>query len=272
VAKFSTEYEKLQPISLQRVADGAYLPVLTDCETADRLLVVIWPQLGDFDSLEYAWWLVRSAEQLQGMGVTVRAIGIGDRSSGQQFCGYTQFPADRLFVDPEATVHQTFGFYPGLTLNVPGLSRGYNAAFNLLLMCMGLGSPGTLAEVLRGYTGDRQAPQLIGPEEEVQAKPLPKLKGSFFDVAGGSGFQRPFELATLRLRNMVEVLGHWGTYVPKLEYITQRGGTFLFDAQGQLLYQHRDRGILGFAENMSRPLTFLESVIPATQEGNPANP
>jgi hypothetical protein len=27
-------------------------------------------------------------------------VGIGDRASGQQFCDYTQLPADWLFVDP----------------------------------------------------------------------------------------------------------------------------------------------------------------------------
>ncbi|MEM1310621.1 MAG: AhpC/TSA family protein, partial [Cyanobacteria bacterium P01_H01_bin.153] len=71
------------------------------------------------------------------------------------------------------------------------------------------------------------------------------------------GFQRPFELATLRLRNMTEVLGHWSTYVPDARYMTQRGGTFLFNAAGELLYEYRDRGILGFAETMSYPLSFL---------------
>jgi hypothetical protein len=30
-------------------------------------------------------------------------------------------------------------------------------------------------------------------------------------------------------------------------------------AQGELVYEHRDRGILGFAANMSRPLAFLEA-------------
>jgi hypothetical protein len=30
-----------------------------------------------------------------------------------------------------------------------------------------------------------------------------------------------------------------------------------FNAQGELLYEHRDRGILGFAANMSLPLSFL---------------
>jgi AhpC/TSA antioxidant enzyme len=76
-------------------------------------------------------------------------------------------------------------------------------------------------------------------------------------LADGNGFQRPFELATLRLRNMSEVLSHWKTYVPNADFLTQRGGTFLIDNQGQVLYEHRDRGILGFAENMSRPLSFL---------------
>ncbi len=57
---------------------------------------------------------------------------------------------------------------------------------------------------------------------------------------------------------MSEVLGNWNVYVPNAAYLTQRGGTFLFDAQGNLLYQHSDRGVLGFAENMSQPLVFLE--------------
>jgi hypothetical protein len=126
-----------------------------------------------------------------------------------------------------------------------------------MLMCAGIGSPGTLAEVFRGYKGDRQAPQLIGEEEVIHARPLPPIIGSFFNVAGGKGFQRPFELATLRLRNMAEVLSHWKTYVPDGAHLTQRGRTFLFNAQGELLYEHRDPGILGFAADMSCPLSFL---------------
>lgn len=126
-----------------------------------------------------------------------------------------------------------------------------------MLMCAGIGSQGTLKEVFRGYRGDRFAPQLIGDQEIIKASPLPALKGSFFKWAGGSGFQRPFELATLRLRNMAEVLGNWNAYVPDASYMTQRGGTFLFDAQNALVYEHRDRGILGFAANPSYPLSFL---------------
>jgi hypothetical protein len=98
---------------------------------------------------------------------------------------------------------------------------------------------------------------LIGSDQEIKAFPLPVLKGSFFNLVGGSGFQRPIELATLRLRNMSEVLSHWKIYVPNADYLTQRGGTFLIDTQRQILYEHRDCGILGFAKNMSSPLSFL---------------
>lgn len=250
-------YTLLQQTQAQRVSDGTTLPLLHGCESAPRLLVLVWPQLGDFDSLEYAAWIGREASKLQLQHVTVRAIGIGDRASGQQFCRFTQFPEEALFVDPTASLHRQLGLYPGLSLKIPGLSLAQLAWLNLLLMCAGIGSPGTLKEVLRGYRGDRNAPQLIADEETVELLSLPALKGSIFQRAGGKGYQRPFELATVRLRNMVEVFSHWQTYVPDPTYLTQRGATFLFDASGTLIYEHRDRGILGFAANMSRPLTFL---------------
>lgn len=250
-------YDRLSQTKRQRVSDGAAVPLLEGCSSDSRQLVLLWSQLGDFDSLEYAWWLQRGAQSLRQANIVIRAVGIGDRASGERFCTYTGFPTDCLFVDPAAALHQQLGLYRGLSLNLPLLSPTQNAWFNLLLMCAGIGSPGTLTEVLRGYRGDRQAPQLIGDEEIVQAPPLPPLKGSTFGRAGGKGFQRPFELATLRLRNMGEVLSHWQTYVPNSAYLTQRGATFLFDAQGELLYEHRDRAILGFAANMSDPLSFL---------------
>jgi hypothetical protein len=240
----------------QRVSDGALVPIWPD-HYEQRLLVLICPQLGDFDTMEYAWWLVKHMEQLTAQGITVRAVAIGDLASGQRFCDYTGFPTAWLQVDPTAQLHIELNLYGGLNWKLFGKREGLNAWANLMAMCAGIGSPGTLKEVLRGYKGDRSAPQLIRDEETIQAKPLPGLKGSFFKLAGGSGFQRPFELATLRLKNMGEALSQWHTYVPDSRYLTQRGGTFLFDYNYHLVYEHRDRGILGFAKNMANPLDFL---------------
>ena len=135
---------------------------------------------------------------------------------------------------------------------------------------MGSGSPGTHKEVVRGYTGDKQAPQLIQDDETVKASPLPALTGEVFKAAGGKGFQRPFELATLRLRNMTEVLSNWRSYVTNAAYLTQRGATFLLSPQGQIIYEWRDHNILGFAENMSNPLTFLANYVTAYHQSSQA--
>ncbi|NUN65311.1 hypothetical protein HCU40_11220 [Pseudanabaena biceps] len=240
-----------------RVSDGAIANILDGVQTRSPQLILVLSQLGDFDSLEYIWWIQREIARINAEGITIRAIGIGDRQSGQYFCKFTGFDPNWMFVDTTGELHRQLGLYAGLTTKFPLLTSAQSAWVNLMLMCAGIGSQGTLAEVLRGYRGDRQAPQLIGDDEIIKAAPLPELKGSFFKWAGGSGFQRPFELATLRLRNMAEVLGNWQAYVPDASYMTQRGGTFLFDANNQLIYEHRDRGVLGFAANPSYPLSFL---------------
>ena len=205
--------------------------------TGFRRLVLLLTQLGDFDSMEYAQALVPVLPQLDAAGIRVRAIAIGDSAGADRFCRYTGFPREALEVDAEPQLHQELGLYGGL--QTPG-----GPWPGLLLMCAGIGSPGTLAEVFRGYRGDRNAPQ--------------RIDSPLFRLAGGEGFQRPFELATVRLRNMNEVLGHWRTYVPSDAFITQRGATFLLDADDSLLYEHRDRGILGFSATMNRPLAFLD--------------
>ena len=45
------------------------------------------------------------------------------------------------------------------------------------------------------------------------------------------GYQRPFELATLRLSNMIEILGTWGALAPADDnLLVQRGGSLASDA------------------------------------------
>lgn len=165
-------YSILSQTQRLRVSDGQIKPVLDGCTDTSKLLVLIWSQLGDFDNLEYAWWLRREKQQIQARGITIRAIGIGNRNFGIKFCKYTGFPQEWLFVDAIAEIHKLLELYSGLSIQFPMLSTSQKAWLNLMLMCAGIGSPGTLKEVFRGYKGDKKAPQLIADEEVVRGTPL----------------------------------------------------------------------------------------------------
>ena len=67
---------------------------------------------------------------------------------------------------------------------------------------------------------------------------------------------------------MAEVLANWRTYVPRDDFLTQRGGTFLLEADDSLLYSYRDRGMLGFSATMARPLSFLDPYLGAPSHGS----
>ena len=233
---------------LRRIAE---IPSMT---SGSRRLVLLLSQLGDFDSMEYAQALVPELSRLEQAGIRPLAIAIGDQAGAERFCAFTGMPPDLLEVEPDADLHQALDLSPGL--QAPG-----GPWPSLLLMCAGIGSPGTLAEVLRGYTGDRSAPQRFASDEIVSTGVLPPIPAGLFRRAGGEGFQRPFELATVRLRNMNEVLRNWRTYVPCDDYITQRGATVLLDADDSVIYCHRDQSLLGYSSTMERPLAFLDEVL-----------
>ncbi|EJK53145.1 hypothetical protein THAOC_27477 [Thalassiosira oceanica] len=92
-----------------------------------------------------------------------------------------------------------------------------------MAMCAGIGAPGTLREIIRGYLGDTSAPERFRDGDVVEAGPVtigpgvgPTRVGPFvYDqwFSDERGYQRPVELATVRLRNMVEVLTNWEGYV-----------------------------------------------------------
>eukprot|EP00897_Mesotaenium_endlicherianum_P010632 jgi/Mesen1/9598/ME000657S08869 len=86
--------------------------------------------------------------------------------------------------------------------------------------------------VLRGYVGDRGSKPVFDGQTP-------------FDILG-TGYQRPFELASLRLMNMVGILPKWGELCPpKTELLTQQGGTLVFDGDREI-FRHTDSGILKY--------------------------
>jgi len=127
-------YTILNQGKYQRVSDGIAKSLLENCETASHVLILVCPQLGDFDSLEYAWWLQREAEKLTDEKLAIRAVGIGNLAAGKRFCEYTGFPSDKLFVEPDGEIHRQLNLYSGLNFNLPGLSQSQKAWLNLVLI------------------------------------------------------------------------------------------------------------------------------------------
>ncbi len=74
------------------------------------------------------------------------------------------------------------------------------------------------------------------------------VKDEKFDVLG-TEYQRPFELATIRLQNMMDVLQHWNSLAPSNKnLLTQLGGAYVLGPEGDILFEHKDSGILKYID------------------------
>ncbi len=286
-------------------------------EAKEHVLVIIMPQLGDFDSAEYAELLARVQEDLRRAKISLRVIGIGDSESAKRFATFSGLDLESIRVDPTGNLHRSLGLHQGPDWDVPSFvpesildwfsdyvgaeedaTRDSKAIFrswlNYMAMCAGIASPDTLPEIFRGYIGDKNSPERIQQDEIVTVggttgtqidreveDPFIAITGTT-DVKLGpfkyqqawkdeSGYQRPLELATVRLRIMVEVLSNFKEYVPDQRYLDLRGATYLFRREKEknsekkdevtLVYEHIDTGVLSYSKTMGRPLSFLESFI-----------
>ena len=116
-------------------------------------LIVLAGVFGDFDSLEYAQLIRRNLNRLESSGLKILFIGLGDEISRIKFSNYTELPKTIVHYESNSELHHHLGCAKGLEYKLPPL-------VNLLLMCAGVQSPGTLKEVLRGYTGDKISKQI----------------------------------------------------------------------------------------------------------------
>jgi hypothetical protein len=266
----------------------------------EKTLVVIMPQLGDFESAEYAEFLSAVGEDLRLAKIGLRVIAIGDEKSAKKFASFNNFDLANIRLDPEGSIHKALGLHAGPDWDIPsfipngilewfadycgaqGEDRDVTAIarawLNYMMMCAGVAAPDTLPEIFRGYVGDKNAPERIRPDEVVKIgdkdDPIVVIKG-VSDVKLGPfeyqqlwkderGYQRPVELATVRLRVMVEVLTNFNEYVSDQRFLDLRGATYLFDNKSQdVVYEHVDNGVLAYSKTMARPLTFLEPYIGA---------
>ncbi len=107
----------------------------------------------DFDSWELSSKLVDYLPALDAAGVRVACVCIGSRDAAKAFAAFTRFPEDRLYADAPAACYAALRFAPGA--GRPGGPAPFLAPASgmakLMAMCAGIGSPGTLPEVFRGY-------------------------------------------------------------------------------------------------------------------------
>ncbi|GIL61004.1 hypothetical protein Vafri_15429 [Volvox africanus] len=227
----SAEYEALRGKVAYKASSGDPVDLLSLWEPypTSKAVIPFLTHFADLTSWEFAQKLVKLIPILEGSGVRVFAVGLGSVSNAQEFARTLNFPLDRLYALPEPSLYRDLGFSAGFA---PELD--VSPYLKLLPMLAGVGSPGTLQEVIRGYLGDQTA-------KPVFDSPTP------FDVLG-PGYQRPFELATLRLFNMMGILPKWSELCPPdPRLLTQQGGCLVFSGE-QVLLKHVDSGILRYAD------------------------
>jgi len=289
-------YETLRAARVVDPRTGATTSVLEP--NHGTTLVAVVPQLGEFDSCEFCEFLAAAHGDLAAAGVDLRVVGVGDAGAGARFAAFMGLPDGVLRCDATAALHAALDTRRGPGWSVPDwvsdgalrvalstlpggppddaahLRAAGDAWLNYLLMCAGVGAPGTLPEILRGYFGDESAPERLAPDAVVEAAGFITIGPGVGPVKLGpfayenswkdeAGYQRPVELATVRLRHMVEVLGNWDAYVSDSRFVDVRGATFLFDEDGATLYEYEHRGVLTYSATMARPLSFLAPYIGA---------
>ena len=218
-----------------------------------KCLIVLLGSFADFDSFEYAQQLSAQSKKLARHSVDLILIGIGSEKSKELFCKFNKIDAKNVIALGNANLHKKLNLNSGFVSPMP-------AIINLLVMCAGISSRGTIKEVIRGYLGDKNGKSLFSFDQDINIGPF-IFKGKMFDIFSKKQNLRPFELATRRLINMIEILSNWNIYVPDPTFLTQRGATILLNEKDEVIYEFISEGLLGYAKKMNAPLSFLDDIL-----------
>ena len=217
-------------------------------------LVVFVGLLGDFDSFEYAINLSKFITSTKNTNLDIFFIAIGNEKGKEKFCKYTGLSKKNLLVVNNNQLHNLVGASKGLNIGLGGW-------INMTLMLMGIGSSKTLIEVVRGYTGDRNSNQIYNNSDQINLFNIFKFSGKLFEKPFGKGYLRPFELATFRLNNMIEIFKNWKDYMIDTKYLPQRSCTFIINHNNDVIYKYFSKDILNYSNNMKSPLDFLNQYL-----------
>ena len=217
-------------------------------------LIVFVGLLGDFDSFEYAINLSKFITSTKNTNLDIFFIAIGNEKGKEKFCEYTGFSEKHLKVVKNNQLHQIVGASKGLDIGLGGW-------INMTLMLMGVGSSRTIIEVIRGYTGDKASNQIYDDCDQINLFNIFKFSGKLFERPFGKGYLRPFELATFRLNNMIEIFKNWKDYMINTKYLPQRSCTFIINQNNEVIYKYFSKDILNYSNNMKSPLDFLNEYL-----------
>tara|TARA_B100000212_G_C27283120_1_gene493961 strand:+ start:156 stop:893 length:738 start_codon:yes stop_codon:yes gene_type:complete len=217
-------------------------------------LIIFTGLLGDFDSIEYAINLSKLIKNKNPDDLDIFFLAIGTQKGKEKFCKFTGFPESNLKIVESNHVHNLLGVSKGIDIGLGGW-------VNMTLMLMGIGSPKTIYEVLRGYTGDKKSSQIYSKDDLIDIFNLFTLSGELFEKSFGIGYLRPFELATFRLNNMIEILKNWNDYIINAKYLPQRSCSFILDKKDEVIYKYFSKDILNYSSQMSSPLAFLSDYL-----------
>jgi len=271
-ALFSTCSALVVPLSAANPAvslKGTALCRLSDGESIDlgealsstsngKTMLILGTHPADFNMVEYGQKVRVFSSQMKEKGIDRCMIVMnGNQSSCQKFANLLELPDGvEIFPDPTGESGRRFGVSRGWRPDDDRISP----ILKTTVVGLGFGPPwGTLPAVLTGYIGNPNGRrewieeslkqgQLAGRWPQVlEIDDDGSIVGNKFDdfPLVSSWGRRPFELATLRLQNLVDVqIKHWDELKPvDSRCLTQLGGCTIVSAGGEPIYSWVDTGL-----------------------------
>ena len=181
IANESSEMDALRGIEIARAVDGKTVIAGGEAIPGEgRVAALFLTQFGDFDSWELAQRATDDVGRLREANVRVVAIGIGSVDAAKEFAKRTNFPLENLYADVDAKCHAALGFAPGMGRKggefewIEDKMPFVNGYAKLLLMCAGIGSPGTLPAVFGGYFGSKYKDEIFREGSNVDVPTIRK--------------------------------------------------------------------------------------------------
>lgn len=255
----ATPAESLAGLKLPGASDGVAMDLgATLAATTGKTMLVCATHAADFNAVEYAQRVRAYWPRIQEKGIDSCIMVInGEPAQCLKLAELVDLPpAVKLLSDPTGEAGRRFGVSRGFRPDDERLSP----FVKLFFMGIGLGPPWyTLPAVLIGYFGNPEGKRAWIEDSLKQGQQAGRWP-TILDVAGDgsivankfddtpllSGWGvRPFELATLRLQNLVDVQGkHWEELKPSHPpCLTQLGGCAVVGPGGEALYSWVDRGL-----------------------------